>query len=179
MLQNQNPQLHNTTLQTGSPPPTVPCPYCPRHLYTKIGRRKHIKVKHPDETNGPNPHVSNVTPPPSPGPSSLHSSSHNVQFERSPSPIPSESTSSPPSRAEVDAADIDADSEYPQFDHQEYIPPDGDALNDDLPPNPIEQHAHNPPQTTYIYHRKLNGKSTSIFTHMPALIITVFRKDLQ
>lgn len=167
MLQNQNLQLHNTytTLQVGSPPPTLPCPCCPRHFRSKGGRTKHIQVKH--HMNGPNPHASKLTLPPSPAgvpfSDSSHSSSHNFQFKRPPSSIPVTSDSS---CGEVDAADnfsdIGIDAEYPLFD-RDYIPPDlnvGDELNEDPPPrdSPMEQHAPNPSHITYIYHPKLNGK---------------------
>lgn len=173
MLRNQNLQLHNTytTLQVGSPPPTLACPYCLRHFHSKGGRTKHIQVKHHgDHANGPNPHSSYLILPPSPVPSesSSNSSSHSVQFERPPSPIiPSDSTpwspSPSPSLGEADTADnfadIGIDAEYPQF-NQDHIPPDlntGDELNEDLPPRdnpmPVEQHT-----ITYIYHPKLNGK---------------------
>jgi hypothetical protein len=168
MLQNRNLQLHNTHLQVGPPPPTLACPYCPRHFYSKGGRTKHIQAKH--DANGPNPHhASNVTLPPSPVPSlSQGSSSHNVQFERPPSSIPySGAPSPPPSYGEVDAADnfadIDIDAEYPQaqFDRNDSIPPDRNELNEDLLPRDptMEQpHAPNPPHSvTYIYHPTLNG----------------------
>jgi hypothetical protein len=157
-------QLHNThsttILQVGSPPPTLACPYCPRHFHSKGGHTKHIRAKH--DANGPN-----LTLPPSPTPSLSRSSSHNVQFKQPPSPIPSDPTPTPPpSYGEVDAADnfadIGLDAEYPQFDRND-IPPDlnvGDEFNEDLLPgdNPMEQHAPNPLQITYIYHPKLDGK---------------------
>ena len=191
MLQNRQLQLHNThgtILQVGSPPPTLACPHCPRHFHSKGGRTKHIQAKH--DANGLNPHASNVTLPPSPVSSLSHSSSHIVQFEEPPSPIPSDFTPTPPpSYGEADAADdfpdIGLDAEYPQF-NQNDIPPDvGDELNEDLPPgdNPMEQHAPNPPHITYIYHPKLNGKVelfSDYFYHTQVLtFITVFRKDLR
>jgi hypothetical protein len=144
------PQLRNTTLQIGSPP-TLPCPHCPRYFRSKGGRRKHLQAKHPDHTNGPNPHAhatNLVALPPSPVPSSSvssHSSSHNI--ERPPSPITPDSESTPSS------SDIDAEypGPQPEFD-QDYVPHDhhvdvDDALNYDLPP-----------RQSNIYHPKLNGK---------------------
>jgi hypothetical protein len=174
------PQLRNTTLQIGSPP-TLPCPHCPRHFRSKGGRRKHLQVKHPDHTNGPNPHAhatNLVALPPSPVPSSSHSSSYNI--ERLPSPItpdsettPSESPPSSRAELEVDAADdfadIDIDAEYPgpQFD-QDYVPPDvdqdyvpPDVYQDYVPPDVDVGDALNdnlPPRQSTIYHPKLNGK---------------------
>ena len=158
-------------LQIGSPPPTLACPYsgCLRHFRSKGGCTKHIQVKH--HVNGPNPHASNLTIPPSPVPSSSHSSSHNVQFERPPNPIPSDSTPSSPSHGEVDAADnfanIGIDAEYPQFD-QDYIPPDLNLGGKLMPPrnNPMEQqHA---PDITYIYHPKLDSKLDYFLPHTSA-----------
>jgi hypothetical protein len=32
----------------GTPSPSLPCPYCPRHFYSKTGRTRHIRAKHPD-----------------------------------------------------------------------------------------------------------------------------------
>ena len=167
-------------LQIGSPPPTLACPYtgCLRHFHSKGGCTKHIQVKH--HANEPNPHVSNLTIPPSPVPSSYHSSSHNVQFEWPPNPISSDFTPSSPSCGEVDNfSNIGIDAEYPQFD-QDYIPPDLNIGDNLTPPrdNPMEQqHAPSPnaPHITYIYHPKLDGKLDH-FYHTPALIITVFRK---
>lgn len=159
-------------VQLGSPPPTLPCSHCPRRFRSKGGRTKHIKVKHPPGANagGPNlnPQASNLTPPPSPAPSSLHSSSHNIRFEQPPSPIPSGSTPiPPPSRGEADA-DIGVDAEYPQpeFD-RDCTPPaselnmgDDSEWNDDLPPtgrdDPMQVDAPNAPHI--IYHPKLNGE---------------------
>ena len=175
-------------LQIGSPPPTLACPFCPRHFHSKGGRTKHIRIKHHE--NGPNPHVSNLTVPSSPVPSSPNSSSHNVQLDQPPSPVPPDPSSSPlPLHGEVNTADnfsdIDIDAEHPQLD----LPPDlnvGDESNENLPPgdnpleqhgldlnvssddesnedlpsveNPLEQHSSNPPHITYTYHPKLNGE---------------------
>lgn len=153
-----------TTLQVGSPPPTLACPICPRHFYTKGGRRKHLQAKHDALVNVPNPHAFNPPTVPPPVPSSPYSpqSSHYIKFEQPPSPIPSDSTSSDspsPSRASGDIYIADNNfAEYLQFDRED-TPPDlniGDELNEDLPPR--EQHTPNPPQITYIYHPKLNGK---------------------
>ena len=160
-------ELHKsyTTLGIRSPPPTFPCPYCPRYLHSNSGRRKHIKLKHSgpgllhlelDEVEGPNPDSAPNLPPSS-------SSSHNND-DQLPSPIPlaSDPTSSDPPSGAEDAidyfGDINVDDEYSEMD----IPPDlniGDESNEDLPPrdNPMEQHAPNP-QIRYIYHPKLNGK---------------------
>ena len=178
MLQGQKPQLYST-LQVGSPPPTLACPFCPRHFHSKGGRTKHIRAKHRNHADGPNAHWQppnqTLTPPLAPGvPSPSHSSSHNIQFEQPPSPISSDAIPSspiPPSYGGVDAAnfaDIGIDAEFPQFD-RDYVPPDLNAgnelpVNEDLPPglgdNPINQHrdAPHPPHITYIYHPKLNGK---------------------
>jgi hypothetical protein len=176
MLRNQDPQLHSTsgyptTLQVGSPPPTLPCPHCLRHFRSKGGRTKHIKVKHRTHTNGPDPELSLP-------PSSSHSSSHTVQIEQPPSPIPSDAEypqfdldyipPSPSSSHSLQSSHnvqferppslIQSDAEFPQFD-PDYIPPDlniGNEVNED---NPMEQPgAPNPPHITYIYHPKLNGK---------------------
>jgi hypothetical protein len=91
----------------------------------------------------------------------------NVQFERPPSPIPSESDSTPsppPSHGELYAADNITDSdigagfEYPQF-NRDYTPDldVGDELNNDLDALPRDD-TPNTPQTTYTYHPKLDGR---------------------
>ena len=178
-------ELHKsyTTLGIRSPPPTFPCPYCPRYLHSNSGRRKHIKLKHSgpgllhlelDEVEGPNPDSAPNLPPSSssshnnddrlPIPIPLASDSSHNNDDRLPSPIPlaSDPTSSDPPSGAEDAidyfGDINVDDEYSEMD----IPPDlnvGDESNEDLPPrdNPMEQHAPNP-QIRYIYHPKLNGK---------------------
>ena len=168
MLRNQDsqrPRNAYTTLQGGSPPPTLACPSCPRHFHSKGGRRKHIQAKH--YANGLDPHASNLTLPPLPVLSSSSSTSaHSVQFQQPPSPIPSDYyAQSPPSHGEaadkVSDIGIDhADLEYPHFDSDRDSAPPGPDPNVGVESNdnPIEQHAPNVQHITYIYHPKLNGK---------------------
>jgi hypothetical protein len=163
MPHNQNMQLHNTTLQVGSPPPTLTCPFCLRHFHSKGGRTKHIQVKHRTNGSNGNPHALSL--PPSPVPSlalsSVPSHTGNVQFEQPLSFIPSQSTPSPPpSHGEFYAADNNSDIgfEYPQF-NRDYTPDldVGDELNNNLDVLPRDD-TPNTPQTTYTYHPKLDGK---------------------
>ena len=163
MLPNRNLQLHTTLqLEVGSPPPTFACPHCSRYLYSKIGRTKHIKIKHSQVANAIGPDPQTFLPPsPASVPSSSHSesSSHNLQFDRPPSPIPLSSDSSPPPHSpidvQVDASDnfgdislVDADSQLDQD--------PGDRLSEDRLPS--EGHIPNPPDIARIHHPKLNGK---------------------
>lgn len=58
MAPNQN---HDYSL--GSPPPTLACPFCPRHFKSKSGRTRHIQAIHPANGSAPGTAAS-ATPPP-------------------------------------------------------------------------------------------------------------------
>ena len=173
---NRNLRIHNT-YTLGSPPPTLTCPYCPRHFHSKGGRTQHIRAKH--HIDGHEPHGSN---PSSPVSSSLHSSPHEFYFEQALSPIPFESTTPP--REEVNTAnpDIDVDVEQPPFDSNS-TPPDfyGDQLNEDLPPgeDAMEQpDPPHPPHLTRSYHPKLDGELSS-FKSISTLMMIICRENLR
>jgi hypothetical protein len=84
-------EVHDTYI-LGSPPPTVACPYCPRHFKVKSGRTRHIKAKH---SGVPEPHA----PEPATDPLRISSSPESPQpppsfygtnSTRSVSPVPSD-----------------------------------------------------------------------------------------
>ena len=162
---NQNLRIHNT-YTLGSPPPTLGCPFCPRHFRSKGGHTQHIRAKH--HIDGREPHGSNPSLPPS--------------------PVPSESTT-PPSREEVNTANPDIDVEQPPFDLNS-PPPDvyGDQLNEDLPPGedvmerPDPLHPPDPlhrPCLMRSYHPKLDGELTrSAFKSISTLMMIICRENL-
>jgi hypothetical protein len=120
------------TLQVGSPPPTLACPSCPRHFYSKGGCRKHIQVKHRANLSRLSPHASNLAPSPSPVPSS----SHSTEFDVTPSPP------SHPLDLNEDYIPPDLNEDYiPPDLNEDYIPPDLNEdyipldLNEDFPPD--------------------------------------------
>ena len=161
MVPNQNLRIHNAhTL--GSPPPTLACPYCPRHFRSKGGRLKHIRAKH-SELHEPNPSLRQ-----SPAPSSSRASSYESRNERLPSSIPSDPTPPltppPPPPLQGFNADVDMGVEDLHFD-QDYIPPEpypspSEESDENAPP--AEQRIPDPRHVSCAYHPKLNGMS-SIF----------------
>ena len=122
----------------GSPPPTLPCPRCPRYFKTKSGRTRHIQAKHPAERFQPHApitgaHVPRISSSPQPSfhnPSTVPSSpqpsfhnpspvpSHFMPSFHDPSPVPSDFMASPPPLFDGFNAnpDIDMDIEHPHPD---------------------------------------------------------------
>jgi hypothetical protein len=148
----------------GSPPPTLPCPYCPRHFHSKGGRTKHIRTKHDFQGLEPHePSPSDSSPPPSQQPSSNESYHERVQ-----SPIPSEA----PREGSNAGYDMDVDHPIPDSD---YTPPGSyvEELNRNSPPrgHAHNQHVPDPPRVTRAYHPKLDGKSLNIISsiYIPTL----------
>jgi hypothetical protein len=46
-MPRRNRRSHSARKQAvGTPPPSLPCPHCPRHFYSKTGRTRHIHAKH-------------------------------------------------------------------------------------------------------------------------------------
>lgn len=79
-------------LEIGSPPPTLACPHCPRHFYSKGGRTKHVRAMH--GADGLVPQKSGLSSPSvlsSPvSPSSQHPPYQDSLREPSPTPPDSE-----------------------------------------------------------------------------------------
>jgi hypothetical protein len=170
MLLNKNLRIHNIhTL--GSPPPTLPCPYCPRHFRSKGGRNKHIRAKHDFE--GLDPHE--------PSPSESQQLSSNESYhERAPSPIPSDPMRSPSPLPEGSNADYDIDVDHPVF-NSDYTPPGSyvEELNRNSPPGG-HVHDEHVPRVTRAYHPKLDGKSLNImFLYTYTNISCYCRADLR
>jgi hypothetical protein len=156
MLPNQT----QNAFTLDSLPPTLACPHCPRHFRSTGGCTKHIRAKHQTDGSGapePNPSV-----PPSPMQSSSES------FSGPPSPVPSNSTTRPPSLCgRFDPASLDAERPYSDLG---YAPPGSysDIANGDPPPA-SSQRIPGPPSVTRIYHPKLDG--TSIFVKFPQILM--------
>jgi hypothetical protein len=148
MPSNKNLRIRNLPT-LGPPPPTLPCPYCPRHFRSKGGRRKHIRAKHGSQELEPH----------EPLPSSSSDESYYEQVP--PSPIPSDCMPPPPSR-EGSNADYDIGIDHPIFDSN-HTPPGSyvEELNQNSPPGgrAHDRHVPDPPRVTFAYHPKLDGKS--------------------
>jgi hypothetical protein len=158
-------------------PPTLACPYCPRHFRSKGGRTQHILAKHHTDSEGREPHGSNPSLPSSPVPSSLP---HEFYYEQTPSPIPFESTTPPPSPEEVNTAnpDIDVDVEQPPFDLNSTPP---DFYGEDLPHGEDATEQPDPPHPPHLmrsYHPKLDGE-LSAFRSILTLMMIICRENLR
>jgi hypothetical protein len=147
MLSNRNLRIQNA-FTLGSPPPTLACPYCPRHFRSTGGRTKHIRAKHqmdgsgcpePNPSRPPSPMQSLLQPPPGP-----------------PSPVPFNSpTQLPPLCRGLDHADLDTEHPYsdPEYALSGFY---SDIMNEDPPPASSQDI---PLSVTRAYHPKLDGKS--------------------
>jgi hypothetical protein len=89
----ENLQVHGAYI-LGSPPPTIPCHYCPRHFKSSGGRTRHILAKH---FGMPEPHA------PDPATDPLHISSSPQPSFHGANPVPSDFASPPPSDSESES----------------------------------------------------------------------------
>ena len=172
-------QNHVYTFQIGSPPPTLKCPYCPRHFKTRSGRTRHIQAKHP--TNGSEPHApdtvaaarTSTSPIPSPRQSSFHDpspvSSHFLPSFHGPSPVPSHFMPSfhDPSPVPSHFMPSFHDPSPVPSHFMPSFPPSIDGFND-VDPNidmDIERPLPDASCITRVFHPKLNGMSIFFFTY--------------
>src|SRR5882762_3148182 len=160
----RNLRARNVRLHTlGSPPPTLPCPHCPRHFHSKTGRTRHIQAIHHDDSgvDGLEPQDHNTSLPSSPSvedPESQHS--HRSQNDKQP-PAPSDRMSSP---APLFDHNLDMDVDPPHADW-DYTPP-GSDVDPEPEPEPNQnssplgdrnQRAPDPPHITRTYHPTISG----------------------
>lgn len=157
----RNLRSHNARIHTlGSPPPTLPCPHCPRHFHSKTGRTRHIQAHHNNsDVDGHEPQDRNASPPSSPSvddPGSQYS--HRSQDDEQP-PAPSDRMSSPaPSfnhnlDMDVDPPHADWDCTPPGSD----IDPEAEPNRNSSPLGDGSQRAPDPPRIKRTYHPTING----------------------
>ena len=100
----QNPENHDLgpySLGSGSPLPTIACPYCPRFFKTKSGHTRHIQAKHTADNS--EPHAPATAAHPSLTPLSFHNPT---------SPVPSHFAAPSPSSSR-DEFNLDGADSHP------------------------------------------------------------------
>ena len=149
-------------LARGSPPPTLPCPYCLRHFKTKSGRTRHIQTKHGAELQAPN-------------------------LATHPSPQPSDSASAassrPSPRPSLDIFNAEPIDINDQSDQNSIVSEHGEELevHQNFPPgdDPNVRDCYVPgvPQITRAYHPKLDGVLDFSLIYLD-INLTICRADL-
>ena len=135
-------QVHGAYI-FGSPPPTIACPFCPRHLKSKGGRTRHIQAKHSGVLE---PHALDLATNPSRTSSSPQPSFHGMN------PVPSNFVSPPPS--DLDDLSIVEPNAYLNINHHQFDQ-GSPGLGGD--PNVRGQHVPDAPRLIHVYHPKLDG----------------------
>jgi len=168
MVPNRNLHIYNE-FTLGSPPPTIPCPYCLRHFRSRGGRTKHIRAHHANESE---PQEPNAFMPSSPITLSSSKSPSPPQ-----SPIPSDSTPQPPSAhtppplsgyipspqpmsPHLDSIGLNLDARDARSNSGYMSPNIGDEIHEGTPlrDGASDPHAPDSPSVTRTYHPKMNGK---------------------
>jgi hypothetical protein len=156
-----NLQVHDnlTTYILGSPPPTVPCPYCPRYFKAKSGCTRHIQAKHRDSQPIPEPHAPASDPATDSEslPVRISSSPQPSFYGMDPSPVPSDFVSAASPASHPSDLDIEPIAYLDIDDHQfDQGSPGGDL--DDV----RDEHVPDAPRRIICtYHPKLNGELLS------------------
>lgn len=161
MASNQN---HDYSLQVGSPPPTLACPFCPRHFKSKSGRTRHIQSIHPDNGSAPGTlAAASSTPQPPP-----HNSSPVPDHDHAPDTAADTSPTPPPPQPHPHDSSLSPVLSYDGFDANHSIDSDIDI-----------EHPH--PDTSRIsrvFHAKLNGMSMFFYLYID-INFSICREDLR
>ena len=172
MLPNWNLWIHNA-FTLGSPPPTLPCPYCPQWFCSRGGHTQHIWAKHqavrseppepdPPMALSPMPHSSHLSSqPPSPVPSDyMQPPLSGCMLPPSDDLWPSPVDMLPPSHGDLDSTSLDLGAEDNDLDLGYVQPEFANGLHEDAPfgASMNNPHVPDPPCIMHTYHPELNSK---------------------